>query len=227
MQEHPLNEEPRWHAALGVLFAVFLYVTLPPQIAFGPLWLMPVLVLVILVPLLIFKPRRHAENRWQRIASIAHIAVLNLFNVASAVLLLRALLAGHRLHSKDIGGEELLLAAVQIWLTNIIVFALWYWEVDGHGPDVRAHAAFAQVHRHADFLFPQMALGPEVQKRYGFRPRFWDYVYLAFNTATAFSPTDTFPLTPIAKTLMMAESLVSLVTVAVIAGRAINILNGA
>jgi hypothetical protein len=216
-----LYEEPRWHAAIATVVALVLYLTLPPKLTFGPYWLLPLLVLVPLVPLIVFKPRRHDETGWQRAASIWVIAALNAFNIATIVLLLFELFE----HGKSVVGAQLLLAAVQIWFTNIIVYSLWFWETDGHGPDVRAHASFEQVHRRADFLFPQMALGTDVQRQYGFRPQFLDYVYLAFNTATAFSPTDTFPLTPMAKVLMMGESLTSLVTLAVIASRAINILS--
>ena len=214
--------EPRWHAALGVAVALVLYITLPPKFTFGPFWLAPLLVFGLLVPLLLLSPHRHRESVWQRVASITHIAVLNFFNVATLVLLLIDLVnsSGHKF-----SGLELVLAAVQIWLTNLIVYALWFWEVDGGGPDRRAHGTFDQIHARADFLFPQMALGADVQKSYGFRPGFFDYAYLSFNTATAFSPTDTFALTPVAKLLMMGEGIVSLITIAVIAGRAVNILS--
>lgn len=186
---------------------------------------MPVLVLVILVPLMILKPRRNDEKTWQRRASIVHIAVLNVFNIATVALLIGALVRGKNFAHHDITGPQVLLAAVQIWLTNVIVFALWFWEVDGGGPDERAHAPFAQLGQRADFVFPQMAFMPDVQKQLAFRPRFWDYVFLAFTNASAFSPADTFPLTGLAKLLMMAEAAISLVTLAVIAGRAINILS--
>lgn len=222
MANSNIAEEPRWHAALGVVVALALYITLPPKFTFGPFWLAPLLVFGLLVPLLLLSPRRHRESTWQRVASIAHIAILNFFNLATLVLLLIHLVnnSGHKF-----SGLELVLAAVQIWFTNLIVYALWFWEVDGGGPDPRARGTFDQVHAGADFLFPQMALGADIQKAYGFRPRFFDYVYLSFNTATAFSPTDTFALTPMAKLLMMGEGITSLVTIAVIAGRAVNILS--
>ncbi|MDQ6823510.1 MAG: hypothetical protein M3Z07_03335 [Candidatus Eremiobacteraeota bacterium] len=215
-------DEPRWHAALGVVVALALYITLPPKFTVGPYWLAPLLVFGLLVPLLLLAPHRQKETAWQRAASIAHIAILNVFNVATLVLLLVHLVnnSGHKF-----SGLELVLAAVQIWCTNLIVYALWYWEVDGGGPGPRAHNTFEQAHARADFLFPQMALGADAQKAYGFRPRFLDYLYLSFNTAAAFSPTDTFALTPVAKLLMMGEGIISLITIAVIAGRAVNILS--
>ncbi len=215
------KEEPRWHAVIAVAAALLLYVTLPPRVVVGPVWALPVVLLVILAPLMIFSPRRHEESSWQRWLSIAHIAVLNAFNAVTIVLLFAWQISVHQRH---LTGEQLLLAAVQIWLTNVIVYALWFWEVDGQGPDARTHDEFQRRPDRADFLFPQMALQPEIRDRLAFKPAFLDYVFLSFTNATAFSPTDTFPLTRRAKVLMMAEALTSLVTIAIIAGRAINIL---
>ena len=214
------RHEPRWHAGLGVLAALALYVTLPPKIVVGPVWVLPLVLLVILVPLMIVSPHRHQEAAWQRILSIAHIAVLNGFNVMTIVLLFGWQLDRHP--AKALSGEQLLLAAVQIWLTNVIVYALWYWELDARGPEVRAHLAPGSRVRRSDFLFPQLALPAD--ERPPWAPQFVDYLFLSFTNATAFSPTDTFPLTRFAKVLMMAEALTSLVTIAIIAGRAVNIL---
>jgi hypothetical protein len=220
--ERTAREEPRWHAGIGVLVALALYVTLPPKIIVGPVWVLPLALFVTLVPLMMISPYRHQEAKWQRTLSIAHIAVLNCFNVATIVLLFSWQLAPHT--HKTLSGETLLQAAGQIWLTNIIVYGLWFWEVDRRGPDYRVHQAAERDVRHADFLFPQMALQPEIREQLRWKPRFLDYVFLSFTNATAFSPTDTFPLSRFAKVLMMAEALTSLVTIAIIAGRAINIL---
>ena len=111
-----------------------------------------------------------------------------------------------------------LLAAAVIWLMNILVFALWYWELDRGGPLARLKAS----RRHADFMFPQM-LSPTCAP-VGWQPGFWDYLYLAFTNATAFSPTDTMPLTAGAKALMTVEAVISLLTVVLVAARAVNIL---
>lgn len=216
------EHEPRWHATLAVIVALLLYVTLPPKVVVGPLWLLPALTLVILVPLMIVAPRRHKEAGWQRMASVAVIGLLNVFNIATIALLFVWQLSER--HHKAITGEQLLFAAVEIWLTNVIVFALWFWELDGHGPDVRTHMSLDQDIQRSDFLFPQMMLQPEIRARLNWKPRFLDYVFLSFTNATAFSPTDTFPITRLAKILMMAEAAASLVTIALIAGRAINIL---
>jgi hypothetical protein len=217
-----LKEEPRWHAALAVVAILLLYATLPPRIIVGPFWLLPLLVLGILVPLLIFSPHRHRESEKARFASIAHIAILGLFNVATVVLFLVQLLSAH--HHRVFGGQELLLAAVQIWLTNILIYALWFWEIDGGGPSARCHQSFVDNPELGDFMFSQSLLDPELRAKLNWRPRFLDYLFLAFTNATAFSPTDTFPLTALGKTLMMAEALTSLVTIAVVAGRAISLL---
>lgn len=214
--------EPRWHAGLAVVAALALYVTLPPKVVVGPVWVLPVALLVILVPLMIVSPHRREEVSWQRWLSIAHIAVLNAFNVGTIVLLFIWQLSTH--HGRHISGEQLLQAAVQIWLTNLIVYALWYWEIDGHGPEVRLRMSLEQGARRADFLFPQMALQPEIREKLKWMPMFLDYLFLSFATATAFSPADTFPLTRFAKVLMMGEALTSLVTIAIIAGRAVNLL---
>ena len=218
------REEPRWHAAVAVLAALALYITLPNRFIVGPAWVLPLLILVILVPLLIFAPNRLAETPLQRWLSIANVVLLNAFNIATVVLLLAAILTT-KFH-RNISGEDLLVAAVEIWLTNVIVYALWFWEIDGRGPDLRARCDLEERTTDADFLFPQQVLNMDIQKKLNFRPRFWDYVFLSFTNATAFSPTDTFPLTHTAKVLMMAEALTSLITIAVIAGRAINILGG-
>lgn len=217
-----VRHEPRWHAGLAVVAALALYVTLPPKVVVGPVWVLPLVLFSILVPLMLVSPHRHQEVAWQRWLSIGHIAILNGFNVTTIVLLFGWQISEH--HHKALSGEQLLLAAVQIWLTNIIVYALWFWEIDAHGPEVRVHTPFDQEIRRADFLFPQMALQPDLRERLKWKPLFLDYVFLSFTNATAFSPTDTFPITRFAKVLMMAEALTSLVTIAIIAGRAVNIL---
>jgi hypothetical protein len=216
------KDEPRWHAGLAVAGALVLYVTLPPKLIIGPVWVLPLVLLLILLPLMIVSPRRHQELPWQRALSIVHIAVLNGFNVATIIMLFSWQLSIR--HHKHLTGEELLVAAIQIWLTNIIVYALWFWELDGLGPEARTHTTYGKEPLRADFLFPQMAFEEETRLKMNWKPQFVDYLFLAFTNATAFSPADTFPLTRFAKVLMMAESLTSLVTISIIAGRAVGIL---
>ncbi|MEO6913570.1 MAG: hypothetical protein ABI182_06065 [Candidatus Baltobacteraceae bacterium] len=218
------REEPRWHAAIAVVIALLLYVTLPPKLTFGPLWLVPLMTLALMVPLLIFSPYRHQETQWQRILSIVLIIIINLANIVSVILLVFSLVVPHQ-HTKSATGTQLILSAAQIWLTNILVYGLWFWEIDGGGPDVRAHTVLAHRSYKPDFAFPQMLMPDRMASLDpAWKPRFLDYVFVSFTNATAFSPTDTFPLSQAAKLLFMGEAVTALVTIAVIAGRAVNIL---
>jgi uncharacterized membrane protein len=202
-------------AAAAVIAAVILYVTLPDRYTLGPVWLFPALELAMLVSLSIAVPVRHArETTLHRATSIALIAVVNLTNVASLVLLVESLLTG-----SPAEGTPLIFAAMQIWLTNVIVFGLWYWELDRGGPGARCR----ESHREPDFLFPQMTTPAAAPPHWS--PQFMDYLYVAFTNATAFSPTDTMPLTPWSKILMTVQSLTSLLTVALVAAHAVNILS--
>lgn len=221
------RHEPRWHASLAVLAAMLLYITLPPRLTIGPTWIAPVLVLVVLVPLSIFAPHRHIETRRSRFASIVLIAIVNFFNLASVLLLIASFFRpeAHALRQPGF----LLRIGSQIWFTNILVFALWYWELDGDGPDSRAHANSAADVVNADFLFPQMELAISggglprcIDPRW--KPQFFDYFYVAFTTATAFSPADVMPLSRWAKALMTAQALVSLITIAIVLARAISLI---
>ena len=213
--------EPRWPASLAVLVALALYVTLPDRLTIGPTWLFPLLTILLLAPLSFVAPHRHGqEPAWQRAVAIGLIALINAANVASLGLLIYALL-----HGTKAEGQQLLVAAVELWLTNVIVFALWYWEMDRGGPGARLRATEAQDD--PSFLFPQMqspAFSSTIKSGV-WRPAFIDYLYVAFTNATAFSPTDTMPLTPWAKLLMLIQSLASLLIVALVAARAVNILS--
>ncbi|MDQ6933243.1 MAG: hypothetical protein M3160_08730 [Candidatus Eremiobacteraeota bacterium] len=217
-----VSDEPRWHASVAVILSLILYITLPPRLTFGPLWLVPLLTLSLLIPLSIVAPARRGEKRLERAASIALIAIVNLANILSLALLIHSLAS----HGRNATGQELLLSAFQIWLTNVLVFGLWYWETDGGGPDARAGSVLGKGRR-IDFLFPQLAASEVARSESSppWRPKFFDYVFLSFCTATAFSPADTYPLTQTGKLLMMTEALVSFVTIAVIAARAINIIS--
>jgi len=170
-----------------------------------------------LIPLFISAPRRHKnEQSWQRLLAILVIVVINIYNIFSLGILIDVLTHPHKYHA--LNGEQLLITAAQIWLTNVIVFGLWYWELDRGGPAARCKTH----HRYPDFLYPQMVT-PEATSEH-WVPKFIDYLYVSFTNATAFSPTDTMPLTHWAKLLMMIQALASFVTVALIAARAINIL---
>ncbi|HEY6378783.1 MAG TPA: hypothetical protein VI316_06355 [Candidatus Dormibacteraeota bacterium] len=208
--------EPRWPAALATLAAILLLVTLPDQLIPGPRFLIPGLLTAVLIPLWLAAPtRHHRERRHIRAVGITLIALVNLANLATLVLLVRELLHGGTISN----GRTLVGASIQIYVTNIIVFGLWYWELDRGGPGARTHVR----HRNPDFLFPQMTTPRAGPRRW--TPTFVDYLYVSVTNATAFSPTDTMPLTPVAKSLMAVQAAASLTTVAVVAARAVNILS--
>jgi len=204
-----------WPAQLAVLGALLLNLALPEKLTLGPTWLVPAVEGLLLLALVITTPRRTSdEGRGRRSAALAIIALVSIANTFSLVLLVHFLLKGGKAN-----GHQLILSSIVIWLTNVIIFGLWYWELDRGGPGDRASGN----DRPPDFLFPQMA-SPDVSPR-GWRPNFVDYLYVSFTNATAFSPTDTMPLTPWTKVLMLVQSLASLITVALVAARAVNILS--
>jgi hypothetical protein len=142
--------------------------------------------------------------------------IITLMNLAALGRLIAAMLAGHA------GvGRTLLLDAVNIWVTNVVIFALWFWSLDRGGPAARGLTHASQI----DFLFTQQQGGVQLPQSQDWAPGFVDYLFLAFTNATAFSPADTFPLTPRAKLLMMAEAAISLITIAIVASRAVGILS--
>jgi uncharacterized membrane protein len=211
----PSREERRWPASLAVLAAIVLQVVLPDNLirGLGPRWLVPALEGLLILALTFASPSRIVESRRLRRASVTLIALISSANVVSLLELIGALL-----HGTKAGGRPLVYASVPIWLTNVIVFGLWYWELDRGGPAARLRAD----HPRPDFMFPQQTL-PGVAP--GWTPNFLDYFYTSFTNATAFSPTDTMPLTAWAKLLMMLQSLASLLIVALVVSRAVNILS--
>ena len=208
------SKEPRWPASLAVTAALVLYMTLPGTLTIGPGWVIPAIEVALLIPLTVRAPYRHrGEARLIRLASLLLIALLTLAVVASLVLLVDLVLSGDA-----VTGRQLVFSGIQIWLTLILVFALWFWEVDRGGPGIRGEKGQADP----DFLFPQM--GTHELGQPDWIPSFMDYLYLSFTNAMAFSPTDTLPLTARAKLLMLIEALSSITTIVVVAGRAVNIL---
>lgn len=211
----PTGPENRIPAVLAVLAAIVLQLTLPRDLSLPPRELLPVLELLLLAALTVVNPvRLTRKHPLLRAGSLALTASITLANGASAALLADRLVRGTAGQS----APDLLLAGGSIYLTNILAFGLWYWEVDRGGPGARQEAA----RLHPDFLFPQMA-APELAPP-GWEPRFGDYLYVSFTNATAFSPTDTMPLSRVAKALMAVQSAVALVTVALVVARAVNVL---
>jgi hypothetical protein len=212
--------EPRWLPILAVLSAAGLYVTLPSRFIVGPSagalsvvrWVVPVFTLALVAPLALSAPKqRIVRSVGRRAAAIALIAIISAANAAAIVLIVRLLVIGASTHAR-----ELIRAAIHMWCMNVIVFALWFWQLDGGGPAARLIGGGPP-----DFLFPQMTI-PELGANW--YPKFLDYLYVSFTNATAFSPTDTMPLSRWAKVLMMVQSAAALLLAVMVAARAVNIL---
>ena len=207
--------EPRWASTASVLAVVAIQLALPSRLAVHPQWLMPAVEVALLVALIAGNPHRiERGSRAYRALGLVLTGVIGGANAYSAVRLVAGLIDG----TEGASAGTLLLTGGAIWLTNIVIFALLYWELDRGGP-----AARAQGERDVpDFLFVQMQ-SPELAPAH-WEPRFFDYFYLSFTNSTAFSPTDVMPLTRWAKALMLTQSAVSLLTVVLVVARAVNIL---
>ncbi len=218
-----------WLARAAVLAIIALQFIVSDKVIIGPRWLAPALELALLVPLLgttafaDHRARRATrDEHWDSVGrlrqgmrwlAIVLSAVVSLTNTLALVLLVRALAVG-----TAGSAPVLLLDAMNIWITNVIIFALWFWNLDRGGPAARDLADRDKV----DFLFSNMLR--DAAGDVPWSPGFVDYLYLAFTNATALSPADTMPLSQRAKLLMMAEAIVSLLTIAIVAARAVNIL---
>jgi uncharacterized membrane protein len=209
----PPRGEPHWPPQVTVAVAIALQILLPDRLTAGPAWLLPALEALVLIALFIASPQRMVEEHApRRRLALGLTALVSLANAISLVLLAVALL-----HKNVFQGNTLIVAGVLIWLTNVLLFGLWFWEIDRGGPGRRA----AGHDGAPDFLFPQMT---DERISPGWRPMFLDYLYVSTTNAAAFSPTDTMPLTAMAKSLMGAQSLISLVTIGMVVSRAVNIL---
>ncbi|WP_320671915.1 hypothetical protein [Patulibacter defluvii] len=209
------GREPRWPATVVVVALSALYLLLPDRLSLGPTYLFPALALLLAVPLAIVAPTRHVEeSRILRISGFALLGLVAVANLSSLAMLVRDLLGVH--HAVD--GRELLQAALIVWTCNLLVFGLWFWELDRGGPDQRSGGGATAP----DFLFPQQG-DPDLRAG-GWRPTLADYLYVAFTNGTAFSPTDTMPVSLRAKALMAGHALASLVTIVLVTARAVNVL---
>jgi hypothetical protein len=209
-----LPKVPHWPAIIAILADACLYLALPPALSVGPPWLLLAVVVFLLIPIVI------AHWRGNMAITRALTLVANGVITAAMIASLAFLIEGLPKHRE--ASEALLRSAVGLWLTNILVFALWYWRLDGGGPHERARP---KGMLNSAFLFPQMLQQAEGRKAHmDWSPEFVDYLFLAFNSSTAFSPTDTAVLTRGAKLGMMAQSLISLTIIVLIAARAVNIL---
>lgn len=209
------RRDPFWPAQLTVLAAILLSLRLPSYLTIHAVWLIPAIEGVLLLALVGLTPRTGGQSGLQRRRlALALIGLVSASNLLNLVLLIHRLLNG-----PGTLGRPLVLAGTEIWITNVLLFAVWYWELDRGGPLARRQA----VLRAPDFLFPQMTdvhLGG-----IDWRAGYVDYFYTSFTNAAAFSPTDTMPLSPMAKMLMLVQSLTSLVTIGLVVARAVNILH--
>lgn len=197
-----------WPGPLALLAIALLYLLLSENRSFGPFWLSPiVLVLAAFAALLAERQRAHRVRRWLVLGANALVTA----SLASGIVLLI-----YGLGTPEATPATLLRDALLLWLLNIVTFALWYWELDNGGPLQRSRSAY----RSSDLLFPQKQLEPAGV----WQPAFMDYLFLAFNTNTAFSPTDTLVLSRTAKLCMMSQSMIALIDVAVIVARAVSTL---
>ena len=221
MSDEPVEEgrydpEPRWPALIAVIAVAGLNAALPQALVVVPKWWFMVIVGALLVPTVISHWKQY--HTMNRILGFAVSGVITLAMIASVILLIAGL-PDHRETP-----AQLLFSAATLWATNILVFSLWYWRLDAGGPHGR-DSRFG--HPDGAFLFPQMTLPSEIKKKagqHGWSPNFVDYLFLAFNTSTAFSPTDVPVLERWAKLIMMIQSVISLTVLALLAARAVNIL---
>lgn len=208
--------ESRWAASAVVVVAIGLQLVLPDRLNLSFRFLLPTAEAVLLVTLIAFNPARiDRSSRPLRATSLALISVASLANAYSAIALINDLVSGNG--STDALG--LLTSGGAVYATNIIVFSLWYWDLDRGGPATRAHG----LEEYPDFLFPQMTAPTMTHPDW--EPQFADYLYVSFTNATAFSPTDTMPLSRWAKLAMLVQSSVALATITLVLARAVNILD--
>jgi len=203
--------EPRWPALVTMMADALLYFALPERLSVGPRWGLLAVVVLLLIP--IITTYRLGHYNVTRFLTFAANGAITLALIGSLILLVQGLP-----HHKDPPGT-LLFSAGALWITNVLVFALWYWKLDAGGPLGRDQPGGAAK---SSFLFPQMVRQSDADQWWS--PEFIDYLFLAFNTSTAFSPTDTAVLSRWAKAAMMLQSLISLSIIALLAARAVNVL---
>ncbi|HET7529140.1 MAG TPA: hypothetical protein VFJ84_02855 [Candidatus Saccharimonadales bacterium] len=210
---HPIGRKELWHAQLVLLLAVILQFTIPHELRVGNRYILAVIELILIGGIGVTAPKRHLSLKgFNRSIAVLLIVVVSLANIASLVLVINGLLNG-----TGVPGKTLVTAAFTIFITNIIAFGLWYWEIDSPGlTGVKKHDAEPL------FQFPNMQDG--VARGSKWEPTFFDYLYVSITNAVAFSPTDTMPLTHFVKSLMSIQALISLLTVVLVTARAVNIL---
>ncbi|CAN5119727.1 hypothetical protein BH11ACT3_BH11ACT3_14520 [soil metagenome] len=210
-RERAAPPEHRWPALIAIVVAVAAYAFVPSQIDVIPRWIVPTVTALMLIPLIVVNPHHFTrETTWSRWLGIGLAVLLAVANQAQVVLTIGHLVQG----TSD--APAVLLTALQVWLTDVIAFALIYWELDRGGPFARRMTTVDTV---ADFRFPQEDDGPVP-----WRPGYVDYLYFSLSNMMAFSPTDVMPLTSRAKGLMGFQALTGFVLLALVISRAVNIL---
>ena len=220
--------EARVPPAVAVLVAIALYAVLPEPLLVGPRFLIPALELVLLVALIATNPLRMTrQTRWSRAVSLVLTALVVTSNLVTLGLLVVDLVG-----AQDTPGTSLLIAALQVWATNVIAFGLIYWELDRGGPVARTQKPREELPL-ADFRFTQdetqdtvIEVAAGSSKKADWIPTFVDYLYLSTTNSSAFSPTDTMPLTSRAKILMAVQATAALITSLLVIARAVGALGG-
>jgi len=209
------DREPVWHVQIAMVLAILLQLLLPDKYVFLSRFLLVAIEILLLVAMSFTTPKQPIfKSLSRRVNVFLLIGLTSLANSYSLIQVAHRLLETGHVNN----GRELIITALNIYLTNIIIFGLWYWEMDGGGPGERR-----QTMSHAkDFLFPQDQ-NPTF-KHPGWQPTFTDYLYLSATNGMAFSPTDTLPMSRRSKMLMLGQATISLVAVALVAARAVNIL---
>ena len=214
--EHIDKPEPRGQAVLAFLAICAIYLALPRDLVVGPIWLLPTLIVVLLVPTVV--SHRVGKQSLNRTLGFVINGITTLALMGSVILLVRAL-PGHRESP-----VRLLRSGGLLWLTNVIVFALWYWRLDGGGPTLRQkEKKFGST----SFLFPQMQIPHDERGQFAcarWRPRFVDYLFVAFTQSSTFGPTDSPLLARWAKILAMVQILISLTIVVLLISQAVGVL---
>ncbi|MBA2784439.1 MAG: hypothetical protein M3514_05385 [Actinomycetota bacterium] len=202
---------PRWPAAVAILSVGASYIALSGYVTFGPRVWLPGFMAVLLVPLLI----AHARGHYRLARGIGFVLLF----VTTASVIIRVFFLVTTLSGRGASALSVLVDSVLIWVSTVVTFAVWYWEIDGGGPAERR----LNAHASEDFLFPQIAQ-QDGKRAVDWAPGFLDYLFLAFNTSAAFSPTDTPVLSRRAKILTMVQSVLSLILIIVLVGWALNVL---
>ena len=214
--EHVDKPEPRWQAILALIAVGGIYAALPKELVVGPIWLLPTLIFLLLIPTIF--AHRIGYRSLNRVLGIVISAIITVALIASVVLLVA------NLPSKKEPPFALLRSGAELWLTNVLVFALWYWRLDGGGPTARAaQRRFGSC----SFVFPQMQIEKQERGRFeceGWRPGFVDYLFIAFTQSSTFGPTDAPLLARWAKLTAMTQIAISLSIVIVLISRAVGVL---